>query len=549
MYANDSIFPTYHPISTVVEARTDPQTVGELRRRLEAVEAADRAKSKFLAEVSHEIRTQLAGVIGMTQVTLDTKLTPEQREYLELVVQSGDALLTLVNDLLDMSKIEAGKIEIEAVPFNLPDLVNAAVSSLEATAEAKGLELVVELEPDLPEGVVGDPGRVRQVLLNLVNNAIKFTETGGVVVTARSEAVTGEDAEIHFEVIDSGPGITDEERRRIFEPFEQGEHASLEGTGLGLTITRRLVGFMGGSIWVESDLGRGSIFHVVLPFTTAELEPHLPRARSEFAAVPALVVAGQAINRDHLMHATETIGLDVVGVGNMTEAIGAIGVAAAADRPFAIALLDLPGNVLDVAAQLRERRDLDQMHIVVVTSLGQRGDAARCRALNVAGYFSRPVPDADLQEGIAAVLAGPAPGDLTRLVTKHWLRERRRHLNVLVVDDSPTHRMIAKRVLERRGHHVRATDSGRAAQELVLKHSFDVVLMDLWMPDINGLIATEGIRGFEGDEGRVPIIGLAPEGVAGVEEQARRAGMDALVSKPFDIDTLLRVIDRTVPTA
>lgn len=532
-----------------MDARIDNDRFEELRRRLEAVEAADRAKSKFLAEVSHEIRTQLAGVIGMTQVTLDTKLTPEQREYLELVVQSGDALLTLVNDLLDMSKIEAGKIEIEAVPFSLPDLVKAAVSSLRAVAEAKGLELVAELDVNLPEGVVGDPGRIRQVLLNLVNNAIKFTEAGGIVVSVKAEAVADETAEVHFEVIDSGPGITDEEQRRIFEPFEQGDHAPIDGTGLGLTITRRLVGFMGGRIWVESDPGRGSIFHVVLPFDLTDLEPHLPRARSEFTGVPALVVAAQAINRDHLMHATEAIGLDVVGVSSMTEAIGAIGVAAAADRPFAIALLELPGNVLDIAAQLRKRPGLDQMHIVVVTSLGQRGDAARCRALNIAGYFSRPVPDRDLQEGIAAVLAGPAPGDLTRLVTKHWLRERRRHLNVLVVDDSPTHRMIAKRVLERRGHHVEDVDNGRAAQELVLKHSFDVILMDLWMPDVNGLIATEGIRGFETGGRRVPIIGLAPEGIAGVEEQARRAGMDAVVSKPFDIDALLRVIDRTVPTS
>jgi two-component system sensor histidine kinase/response regulator len=526
-------------------SRTQPPS-DRIEAQLEAARRADRAKSRFLADVSHEIRTQLAGIIGMTQLALETKLTPDQREYLELSASSADALLTLVNDLLDLSKIESGKLEIAAEPFNLLDLLGDISTLSRAQAMDKGIGYEMEVDERIPPAVKGDPGRVRQILLNLVTNALKYTDEGEVSVSVALLERTADDVMLHVTVVDTGPGIPEGQLATIFEAYEQAGGAAVRrhGTGLGLAICRQLVSLMGGRIWVESELGHGSSFHVTLPLgvdhgTVRVMEP----TRSELDGLPTLVVSSNRFVRERYFEIAKDIGLAPVAAESPAEAIGALGAAAAADRPFALALVSLDGDSLDFAEELRRRPDLEQMHMVVVTTVGQRGDAKRCLDLAIAGYLTMPITDDVLQGAVKAVLAGPSPVDLSMLVTKHWLRERRRHLSLLVVDDSPTHRMVARRILERRGHRVEVADSGLEALKAVDDHRFDVVLLDLRLPDIDGVDVAAGIREGEAPGSRVAIIGMAARNTGDLDGKMVRSGVDGIVSKPFQVAELLRTIE------
>ena len=525
---------------------TSPPSDRQLEAQLEAARRADRAKSRFLADISHEIRTQLAGIIGMTQLTLETKLTPDQREYLELASTSADALLTLVNDLLDMSKIESGKLEIAAESFSLRDLL-ADISALSrAQAAEKGIDYGIQIAADVPFNVTGDPGRVRQILLNLISNAMKHTDAGGVTVSVSVSERVGNDVVVEMDVVDTGEGIPQEELGSIFDAYEQagGGAVRRKGTGLGLSICRQLVGLMGGRIWAESELGHGSAFHVTVP-----LGIHLGNVqliqpvRSELDDLPVLVVASSRFIKERYVMAAEQIGLSVVSVESRQEAIAALGMASAADHPFALAIVTLDGDGLDFAAELRRRPDLEQMHMLVVTSVGQRGDAKRCHESNIAGYLTMPIGEDELERAIRAVLTGPSPVDLSTLVTKHWLRERRNHLSLLVVDDSPTNRMVARRLLERRGHRVDIAESGYDAIKAVEEHRFDVILLDVQLPDIDAREVASTIRRYGPD---TPIIGMAPKKTDGLVNVMTRTGIDEIISKPLQVAELLRTIESRV---
>jgi CheY-like chemotaxis protein/nitrogen-specific signal transduction histidine kinase len=522
-----------------------------LRAALEAAEQANRAKSQFLAEVSHEIRTQLAGILGMAQVTLETKLTPQQREYTELVTSSADALLTLVNDLLDLSKIEAGHLTVEEVPFNLRDNLRDTVTSMVITAEEKGIDLALNIEEGVPEHVIGDPGRLRQIVLNLIGNAVKFTDEGGVTVSARTCHGAPADSFVHLEVADTGPGIPADQLDTIFERYGQASDASSRralGTGLGLSISSQLVDIMGGRIWVDSDLGAGSTFHVelpLLPFSGSEEKPPSQTA-SDLDGLPILLVADNTVNQAKLLEAVETTGMEPTVVADSNEALEALTEARNSDRPFALSICDLNEAGIEFARKLRADTDLAAMHVVVLTAIGQRGDAATCRELNIAGYLTKPIPAEDVRGAIEAVIGGPSPLDLTVLVTKHWLRERRRHLNILVVDDSPTHRIVARRILERRGHRISVAGSGPEAVEAVQSHRFDVVLLDLWMPGMGGFEAAAAIRAVEEHDERVPIIAMSATTVSDLGESLAETGMDGLITKPFQVPQLLRTIEHLI---
>ncbi len=425
------------------------ETEAKLRAAVEAAEGVSRAKSQFLAEVSHEIRTQLAGILGMAQVTLETKLTPQQREYIELVTSSADALLTVVNDLLDLSKIEAGHLQVEDMPFSLRDNLRDTVTSMQVTAEEKDLGLDLSIAENVPDQVVGDPGRLRQIVINLVSNAMKFTEEGGVSVSVDMKESGSSDSAVHVQVADTGSGIPADKLEAIFEAYEQAGDANGRrslGTGLGLSISRQLVHIMGGEIWAESELGHGSTFHVTLPLALSPTDPLAPvsQRRSDLEGLPILVVADNQVNHDKLLRAIGATGMMPAAVSAPAEALAALAEARVSDRPFALTVCDLNGDGMDFARVLREDADLAAMHVMVLTAMGQRGDAAMCRDLNVAGYLTKPIPAEDVRMAIEAVISGPSPLDLTVLVTKHWLRERRQHLDVLVVDDSPTHRMVAR---------------------------------------------------------------------------------------------------------
>lgn len=527
------------------------ETEAMLRAALESAEQASRAKSQFLAEVSHEIRTQLAGILGMAQVTLETKLTPQQREYTELVTSSADALLTLVNDLLDLSKIEAGHLTVEEIPFNLRDNLRDTVTSMVIAAEEKGIDLDLNIADGVPEHVTGDPGRLRQIVLNLIGNAIKFTETGGVTVSARTDRSPAGDRLVRLEVTDTGPGIPIDQLDTIFDRYAQADDhtrkASL-GTGLGLSISRQLVEIMGGLIWAESEIGTGSTFHVTLPLAPFSGAEELPSTQvvSDLEGLPILLAADNPVNQSKLLAAIETTGMQPTVVADSDEALSALTEARLSDRPFALTVCDLNGDGIEFARKLRADADLAAMHVVVLTAIGQRGDAAICRELNIAGYLTKPIPAADVRGAVEAVIGGPSPLDLTVLVTKHWLRERRRHLNILVVDDSPTHRIVARRILERRGHRISVAENGPEAIEAVQAHRFDVVLLDLWMPGMGGFEAAAAIRAVEENDERVPIIAMSATTVSDLDENLAETGMDGLITKPFQVPQLLRTIEHLI---
>ena len=527
------------------------ETEERLRAAVESAEEASRAKSQFLAEVSHEIRTQLAGILGMAQVTLETKLTPQQREYVELVTSSADALLTVVNDLLDLSKIEAGHLDVEEMPFSLRDNLRDTVTSMVVTAEQKDISLELSFADDVPDRVIGDPGRLRQIVINLVGNAMKFTDEGGVTVLVGVEQLGLPEAALHLQVVDTGRGIPADELDSIFEPYEQAGRSDGRrpvGTGLGLSISRQLVQVMGGEIWAQSELGHGSTFHITIPLTLAADEIVSPpsRVRSDLEGLPILVVADNQINHDKLLRAIGSTGMQPTAVAAPTAALAALTEARLSDRPFALTVCDLNGDGMDFARKLRNDADLAAMHVMVLTAMGQRGDAAMCRDLNVAGYLTKPIPADDVRLAIEAVIGGPSPLDLTVLVTKHWLRERRRHLDILVVDDSPTHRMVARRLLERRGHRVSTAISGNEAVEAVQAHRLDIVLLDLWMPGMGGFEAAAAIRAREERGERVPIIAMSADTVSELADNLADADMDGLVAKPFQVPQLLNTIEHLI---
>lgn len=527
------------------------ETERMLRAAVESAEQASRAKSQFLAEISHEIRTQLAGILGMAQVSLETKLTPHQREYVELITTSAEALLTLVNDLLDLSKIEAGHLAIEEISFNLRDNLRDTVTSMAIAAEEKGINLEVEFSDDLPGNVIGDPGRLRQIVINLIGNALKFTDEGSVVVSVRAEPSDSANVVVHLEVADTGSGIASDKLDAIFNRYEQADRPKGEptvGTGLGLTISRQLVEIMRGEIWAESVLGKGSTFHVTLPLasTGAETGPPPSRGRSDLEGLPILIVADNQVNQSKLLNSISATGMQPTAVTDLDEALSALTTARLADRPFALTVCDLNGDGMEFARKLRTDDDLASMHVIVLTAIGQRGDAAMCRDLSIAGYLTKPIPAEDVRGAVEAVISGPSPLDLTVLVTKHWLRERRRHLDILVVDDSPTHRMVAKRILERRGHRISAAGSGREAIEAVETHRFDIILLDLWMPGMGGFETAAAIRADEDRAERVPIIAMSAETVSELGESLAEAGMDGLIAKPFQVPQLLQTIEHLI---
>ncbi len=527
------------------------ETENALRSAVEAAEEASHAKSRFLAEVSHEMRTQLAGILGMAQVTLETKLTPQQREYVEVVNTSADALLTLVNDLLDLSKIEAGHLTVEAIPFNLRDNLRDAVTSMVVAAEEKGIGLDLSLQDDVPNLVVADPGRLRQIVINLIGNAVKFTEEGAVTVGVSARQPESTVAVVHVQVADTGSGIPPDKLESIFEAYEQVGNPNGRrelGTGLGLSISRQLVKIMGGEIWAESELGHGSTFHVTVPLVlaTEEMVSAPLKGRSDLEGLPILVVADNEVNQSKLLSVLSSSGMQPTAAAGPSEAATALTDARTADRPFALTVCDLGGDGLEFARSLREDDNLAAMHVIVLTAIGQRGDAATCRDLNVAGYLTKPIPPDDVRLAIEAVIGGPSPLDLTVLVTKHWLRERRRHLNILVVDDSPTHRMVARRLLERRGHHVSAAAGGPEAIESVRSHRFDIVLLDLWMPGMGGFETAAAIRGVEEIGERVPIIAMSADTVSELDDNLAEAEMDGLITKPFQVPQLLRTIEHLI---